>query len=120
MTQPSEDSGPSPVDLPLEIDVLDLARWRDAGEPHLLVDVREPWEIEICALPDSRLLPMGQVPERLDELPRDQVLVVLCHHGMRSRQVTGWLRAQGFDKAVNLAGGIDAWARVVDRSVPVY
>ena len=108
------------AEVPLEIDVLDLARWRAAGEDHLVLDVREPWEVEICALPESRKLPMAQVPDRLAELPRDRVLVVLCHHGMRSRQVTGWLRAQGYDRAVNLSGGIDAWARVVDRSVPVY
>ena len=120
MTEAEQDAGPAPAAPPLEIDVLDLARWRTDGEDHLVIDVREPWEVEICALPASRNLPMGQVPDRLAELPVDRTLVVLCHHGMRSRQVTGWLRAQGYDRAVNLSGGIDAWARVVDPSVPVY
>lgn len=117
MSAPTAENRP---DLPLEIDVLELAAWRSAGRPHVVLDVREPWEVEICALPDSRSLPMGQVPERLAEVPKDGTLVVLCHHGMRSRQVTGWLRAQGFGNAVNLSGGIDAWARVVDPSIPVY
>ncbi len=99
-----------------------IADSEPGGDPEvpLEIDVREPWELEICALPDSRNLPMAQIPQRHDELPRDRILVVLCHHGMRSRQVTGWLRAHDYGNAVNLSGGIDAWARVVDPTVPVY
>ena len=81
MTEPTAEDRPG---LPLEIDVLELASWRSAGEPHVVLDVREAWEVEICALPDSRNLPMGQVPQRLGEVPGDVALVVLCHHGMRS------------------------------------
>jgi rhodanese-related sulfurtransferase len=65
-------------------------------------------------------VPLAQLPATAATLPRDRMLVVLCHHGMRSAQATSWLRRQGFDKAVNLAGGIDAWAREIDPAVPTY
>jgi rhodanese-related sulfurtransferase len=82
--------------------------------------VREPWELKIARLPDSIDVPLAQVPTSLARLPRDRRLVVLCHHGMRSAQATAWLRAQGLSQAVNLAGGIDAWAREVDPATPTY
>jgi rhodanese-related sulfurtransferase len=112
------------TDLSLEMPVDELARRRDAspdegGSPALL-DVREPWEIEICRLPDSVNIPLALLPGRLDALPRDNLLVVLCHHGMRSRQAAQWLRANGVANAVNLTGGIDAWARLIDPSMRTY
>jgi rhodanese-related sulfurtransferase len=112
------------AELPLEMPVDELARRREApgrscGGPALL-DVREPWEVEICRLPDSLNIPLAQLPDRLDAVPRDTLLVVLCHHGMRSRQAVQWLRANGVAKAVNLTGGIDAWARQVDSSMRTY
>lgn len=105
---------------PREIDVTDLAEMRRAQQPHAVLDVREPWEADICALPDSLLVPMQQVPRRLAALPRVQPLVVLCHHGMRSAMVVDYLRQNGFDNACNLAGGIDAWARAVDPAMARY
>jgi rhodanese-related sulfurtransferase len=110
--------------LPLEIPVDELARRRAAAGPEggklALLDVREPWEVDICQLPDSIKIPLARLPERLDALPRDGMLVVLCHHGMRSLQATHWLRANGIANAVNLSGGIDAWARVIDPAMRTY
>jgi rhodanese-related sulfurtransferase len=109
---------------PLEIPVGELAHRRAAAPPAdgglALLDVREPWEVEICRLPDSINIPLALLPDRLDALPRDGMLVVLCHHGMRSRQATHWLRANGRANAVNLGGGIDAWARVIDPAMRTY
>ena len=87
----------------------------------VLLDVREPWEYEIAHLPGSLLMPMGDVPSRVHaELDPDEPVVVVCHHGARSLNVTMWLRNQGFEQAQSLAGGIDGWSRTVDGSVPRY
>ena len=99
-----------------------LAEWlADAsrGRP-VLLDVREPWEFQTCRLPESLLVPMREVPARLGELDRDADTVVICHHGGRSLQVALFLEKQGFAKVHNLAGGVDGWARSVDRTMPVY
>lgn len=106
--------------VPFEISVDELARRRQAGEAVAILDVREPWELEICRLPDSMAIPLSSLPGRLDVLPREDMLVVLCHHGMRSERAALWLRANGFGNAVNLAGGIDAWARVIDPAMRTY
>ena len=93
----------------------------DATEPFTLLDVREPWEFETARIEGAKLMPMGDVPSRAhQELdPEDQIIVV-CHHGVRSMNVTVWLRQQGFEKAQSMRGGIDAWSRRVDGKVPVY
>ncbi|MCU0986098.1 MAG: rhodanese-like domain-containing protein [Acetobacteraceae bacterium] len=106
--------------LPFEIAPATLAAWRQDGLAHAVLDVREPWEVEIAALEGALLVPMGEVPARLGELPADRPLVVLCHHGGRSMRVTAWLRSRGLANAVNLGGGIDAWSREVDPAVPTY
>lgn len=108
------------ADAPLEIGVDDLAEWRRAGRDVTVLDVREDWEVATVALPDTLHIPMRQVPERVTELPRDKPLVVMCHHGGRSRQVTGWLRQNGFNQASNLAGGIHAWAEEVEPGMATY
>lgn len=92
---------------------------RDAGPPQLL-DVREPWEVALGALPGSVAIPMAQVPARLHELDARRPVVCICHHGVRSMQVAIFLRRQGFADVSNLAGGIDAWAREVDPAFPTY
>jgi len=123
--RPSSSSAGPPVTttsspLPIEIDVGTLAAWREAGVAHAVLDVREPWEVEIAALQGSLCVPMGEVPGRMGELPGEVPLVVLCHHGGRSMRVTAWLRSRGLATAVNLGGGIDAWSREVDPAVPMY
>jgi rhodanese-related sulfurtransferase len=106
--------------LPVQIEVDELARWREQGQAHAVLDIREPWEVAHCHIEGSIELPMGELPSRLDEVPRDRPVVVLCHHGVRSLKATLWLRGQGLEDTINLAGGIDAWARQIDRSMPIY
>ncbi|NYF80721.1 rhodanese-related sulfurtransferase [Granulicella arctica] len=87
----------------------------------VLLDVREPWEYQTAHLPDSLFMPMGDVPSRAhQELDPDDHIVVLCHHGLRSLNVAMWLRAQGFERAQSLAGGIDAFSRTIDPNLPRY
>lgn len=90
----------------------------------LLLDVREPWEVERAALPlppQQRLhMPMATVPLRLPEIPRSQSVVCICHHGARSAQVVAFLLRQGYTSVYNLAGGIEAWSTHVDPAVPRY
>jgi rhodanese-related sulfurtransferase len=93
----------------------------DQREAFTLLDVREPWEFEAASIDGAKLVPMGDVPSRAhQELDPEDHIVVVCHHGVRSMNVTAWLRQQGFEKAQSMRGGIDAWARRVDGSVPVY
>ena len=88
--------------------------------PPLLLDVREPWEVETAAVPGATCIPMGQVPTRLAELDRDQAMLVMCHHGRRSAQVGYLLERSGFREVINLAGGIDAWSEQVDPGIAQY
>ena len=96
----------------------------DAGARPVLLDVREPWEVQTASftLPgvERLAIPMNELPGRLDELDPEQPVLSLCHHGMRSLQVAAFLERQGFDQVFNVAGGIDAWSRQVDASVPLY
>ncbi len=103
-----------------EISVSDLAQKHAAGEDFLLLDVREPDELAIASIPWATAIPMGEVKLRLDELPKDKPIAVLCHSGGRSGRVTAFLNENGFPNAVNVAGGIDAWSATVDPSVPTY
>jgi rhodanese-related sulfurtransferase len=107
--------------LELEITPEAFARQRQQQESPLLLDVREPWEHQTASLPDSVLMPMSDVPPRANtELDPDAHIVVMCHHGARSLNVALWLRDQGFSHAQSLAGGIDAWSRLIDPEVPRY
>lgn len=96
--------------LPFEIDVQTLKAYRDAGIDHMVLDVREPGETAVHAYEGAVEIPMGEIPQNLDQLPQDKTVVVMCHLGGRSMQVTGWLRQQGFENVTNLRGGIEAWA----------
>lgn len=101
---------------PIELKAyLDQAKQRPA-----LIDVREQWEFDTVHLPGSKLIPLAELPFELNNLNRNQDLVVICHHGIRSRRAALWLEQQGFNKVINLKGGIDAWAKEVDRDLPVY
>lgn len=105
---------------PVQIDVKELARWRRDGISHAVVDVREPWETALCLIEGSLTIPLALVPSGADDLPRDVPLVLVCHHGMRSMQAVAWLRRNGVGNAVNLAGGIDAWAKQIEPAMAVY
>jgi len=85
----------------------------------LLLDVREPWEIEICSIPGSLTIPMREIPGRLAELPAGRTIAVICHHGMRSAMVVRYLVENGLD-AVNVSGGVEGWACEVDPAMPRY
>lgn len=86
-----------------------------------LIDVREPWELATASVEGAVVMPMGDVPARAhQELDPDEHLVVLCHAGVRSMNVTVWLRNQGFEQAQSIRGGIDAWSREVDPRIPRY
>jgi len=102
------------------MNVQDLAEARRRGDDVILLDVREPEELAIAKVEGAVHIPMRQVPARIAELDRGRRIVVMCHHGMRSAQVAGFLREQGFAQVENLDGGIDAWAAVVDPSVRRY
>ena len=105
-----------------EISATALAAWlADASrEKPLLLDVREPWEFERARIEGARLVPMREVPGRLQEIEQDKPLVAICHHGGRSMQVALFLEKAGYNNVHNLAGGVDAWSRTVDSAVPVY
>ena len=106
----------------IEITVEELARWREEGRPFDLLDVREPHEFRIASLEAAELVPLRDLPGRIESFrsDADRPLVVHCHHGMRSLRAVQLLRSRGVDRAVNLAGGIDAWSREVDPTVPRY
>lgn len=100
------------------------AQLQALGADTVLLDVREPWEMALASIriEGARLLsiPMGQIPQRLDELDPLQPIVCYCHHGMRSLQVVAFLQRQGFNSVYNLAGGIEAWSVQMDPAVPRY
>jgi rhodanese-related sulfurtransferase len=86
-----------------------------------MVDVREPWELATASIEGALAMPMGEVAARANlELDPDERLIVVCHHGVRSMNVTVWLRNQGFEHAQSMRGGIEAWSGEVDAGVPRY
>lgn len=92
-----------------------------AGDLPLLLDVREPWEFQICRIAGSTLIPMGQIPAAVQrQLDPNREVVVICHHGIRSLQVAAYLERAGFEKVINLHGGVDAWARTVEPEMALY
>lgn len=105
-----------------QITVGELKRKQDAGEPVYLVDVRNSDEHAFCRLSDSLLVPLPELPARVEEVqpPDGALVVVYCHHGVRSLRGAAVLRAAGHDTAASLAGGIDAWSRLIDPAVPRY
>jgi rhodanese-related sulfurtransferase len=103
-----------------EITPLDLKARIDGGERPWILDVREPEEVALAAFPDATNIPMGDIPSRLSELDPDRETIVVCHHGIRSAQVAIYLARMGFERVINLAGGIDAWSVAADPAVPRY
>jgi molybdopterin/thiamine biosynthesis adenylyltransferase/rhodanese-related sulfurtransferase len=102
------------------ISAQDLKRRMDAGDSFTLIDVREQWENEAAQIKGARLIPLDELQTRLDEIPREGDIILHCHSGMRSQHAALVLQQAGFTNVYNLEGGIDAWSRDVDPSVPRY
>lgn len=102
-----------------EISPAEFVARRDRGESMTLLDVREAWELGVASVPGVVHIPMGDVADRLAELDRGQQVVVMCRSGRRSLEVAKFLQQNGFE-AVNLAGGILAWSRDLDATIPTY
>jgi rhodanese-related sulfurtransferase len=92
----------------------------DSGKKLVLIDVREPWEHQLCRIEGATLIPLGTLAASLQTLPDVDELVCYCHHGMRSLDAATWLRFQGIEKAKSLAGGIERWSVEIDPNVPRY
>jgi rhodanese-related sulfurtransferase len=106
-----------------EIGVMDpvaLKARLDRGDDIFILDVREPYEIEIAAFPGANHIPMNDIPARLGELDQELEIVVVCHHGVRSAQIAMYLARMGFQRVVNLSGGIDLWSETADATTPRY
>ena len=99
-------------------DVKDLID--SAKKKPLILDVREQWEYDICHIENSVHIPMGKITSMADDLKSDEIIIVVCHHGIRSRMVAKYLMTKGFKDVINLTGGIDAWSSDVDPAMPKY
>jgi|SRR5687767_3039785 rhodanese-related sulfurtransferase len=108
--------------MPSEITSRELEARLTKGRATYVVDVRDPWERAIAVLKDHHHIPLGELPERLDELkpPAGALTVLYCHHGVRSLAAVAFLEEQGWKSVVSLEGGIDAWSSEVDPKIPVY
>ncbi len=109
--------------LPLEITPREVQRRLQAGEKLALIDVREPGEFQLARIPNAELIPMRTVPaelSRLDSQAEESPLIVFCHHGVRSLNVVHWLREQGVEACLSMAGGIERWSLEIDPAVPRY
>ncbi|MEK6566073.1 MAG: rhodanese-like domain-containing protein [Bacteroidota bacterium] len=103
----------------MEISVEELKQKLDSGEKPFLLDVREPVEYQIANI-GGLLIPLRQVPQRVNELDANQEIIVYCHSGSRSGRAVSYLHDQGFKNVKNLVGGIEAWSRRIDPKVPRY
>jgi rhodanese-related sulfurtransferase len=104
----------------MEITPAEMKARLDRGEKLVLVDVREPWEHQLCRIDGAQLVPLGSLAASLETLPDVDELICYCHHGMRSLDAAAWLRLQGIEKAKSLAGGIERWSLEIDPRVPRY
>ena len=107
--------------MPQEIPI-DLVKTKmDAGDgDFVLLDCREPAELQIASIDGATHVPMGEIPSRVESMDREKETVVFCHHGQRSLNVAAYLEEQGFTRVRSMAGGIDAWSCSIDPSVPRY
>jgi rhodanese-related sulfurtransferase len=107
---------------PAEISPRELARHLENGRPVQMIDVRQPWEHEVARLAGSVLIPLNDLPQRLKEVPSDgsAIVVLYCHHGVRSLSAATYLHRLGYIHVLSLAGGIDAWSCEVDPDVARY
>ena len=111
------------AELPLESTPAQVKKMVDEDVPLLIVDVREQQEYQICRIEGAELIPMNTIPQRLqylDGVADERVIVVHCHHGMRSLNVVTWLRQQGVTNCTSMSGGIEQWSTQIDPAVPRY
>ncbi|GAC1664967.1 MAG: rhodanese-like domain-containing protein [Candidatus Acidiferrum sp.] len=104
----------------LEISPLDAKQKLSRGDKLLFVDVREPWEYDLCHIEGAKLVPLGSLAANVGTLLGDHEVICYCHHGMRSLDAAAWLRFQGLERARSLAGGIERWSLDIDAGVPRY
>ena len=105
----------------IEKNVLEISEiLNDVSITPIILDVREKWEYDICHIENSVHIPMGKITERKDDLNHNDMIIVVCHHGVRSRMVAKYLDANGFTNIINLSGGVDAWSNEVDPSMTKY
>lgn len=107
-------------ECPIEISILETNELLNTDESVYLLDVREPFEVDICKIDKSINIPMNTIPERLDALPKDRQILVYCHHGMRSMNVVNFLRSKGIENTTNIQGGINLWAETIDSAMERY
>lgn len=98
----------------------ELAALLADGPAPVLLDVREPWEVQTCQIAGSLSIPMNTIPGQLAQLDKDAAIVCICHHGARSLRVAHFLESNGYTQVTNLSGGVHAWAQQVDPAMPVY
>lgn len=103
-----------------QLSPLELKNTIEQHQDYLLLDVREPFEFNYAHIANSVLIPMGKIEQHIDQLNKDQAIVVICHHGIRSQHVALFLEDMGFKNVINLQGGIDAWAVYCDNTMPRY
>lgn len=107
-----------------QLDVVALHEWLEQAEDQVpvLLDVRERWETQYGFIQDSHCLPLSELNEQkvFDWISKDEPVVAICHHGIRSAMVAGWLEHHGYTQVFNLEGGIDAWARKIDHTIGIY
>jgi rhodanese-related sulfurtransferase len=92
----------------------------DSQQQPLLLDVRQPWEFDVCKIEGSTLVPMSTIPTQYQSLDFERETVVICHHGIRSRSVGRYLEQAGFSNIINLSGGVDQWAKTVNNQMATY
>ena len=102
----------------MEVEVLKLKKMLDNNEV-ILLDVREPYEVEICHVKGSLFIPMNEIPQKLEQLDKEKNYAVMCHSGVRSLHVSNYLNSQGFS-AMNVSGGLDMWSLSVDKNIKRY
>jgi rhodanese-related sulfurtransferase len=104
-----------------ELSALELKAYLDSCENQpLLLDVRQPWEFDVCKIKNSILVPMSQIPAEIETLDLTRETVIICHHGIRSRSVGRYLEQAGFNNIINLSGGVAQWAKTVDSGMATY
>lgn len=104
----------------LQISPADVKARMDRGEKLVFVDVREPWEYDLCRIEGAKLVPLGSLASSVNTLLGVDEVICYCHHGMRSLDAAAWLRFQGIERAKSLSGGIERWSNDVDPAVPRY